>query len=125
MNCTNLGHNIYSYYIDNSKEFICSKRCEMLLLPFTSTTDCFNIIDFPHDQQKLIPLDSNSAIPKFSQTLLNSLKSKSVSSSKSLYFDPFLDIKCSYKCPTEISDEFLGDPSSYSISHNNSQHMQY
>jgi len=54
-----------------------------------------------------------------SKEKLNLLKSKSATKSKSVYFDPFLDLKCSYMCPTEINDEFLSPSSSFSIFHNN------
>ena len=50
---------------------------------------------------------------------MKSLKSKAANNSKSVYFDPFLDVNCSYICPTDVNDDFLDVSSSFSIFHNN------
>ena len=119
--CSDLGPNI-SLYENTDKEFYCgSSKCNLKVLPFNGYSISFiNTVSFlpkcgtVFDKNKQSISKPDIAPPMLSsftnRERLNMLKKKSADSSYSVYFDPFLDIKCNYKCPTEISDEFLGDP---------------
>ncbi len=89
----------------------------MLLLPFASCSSLtYCPTDIDHCATPQLNAIPSIVTPSVMHTASLNLKTNN---SKSVYFDPFLDINCSYKCPTEFSDEFLGDPSSLTIFHNN------
>ena len=108
--------------IDNDSPYFCNdKRCEMRLIPFHSSSFP-TYPNFPislPNESCIINSESSKPVIFTSSERINLLKTKAAKSSKSVYFDPFLDIKCAYKCPTEIDDTFLETSSSLSIFHNN------
>ena len=106
--------------------FFCSKRCEIRSLPFSSFSD-FIINpddDGPNDCSAVIQnnilaipgtIDITSDNPVSSavynkgrkNTLSLDDKIKKAKSSKSVYFDKFLEIECSYLNPNNLNDYYI------------------
>ena len=67
--------------------------------------------DIPSTSYRSISLPNNVKIAPGTSSRSLSLhnKVKIAKSSKLYYFDPFLDIKCSYLDPNKINDSYLGN----------------
>ena len=116
VSCTNLGDEFLDY-VDNSKMFICSDRCQISLLPFNSTSldnlFYYDTSTTTSDSQSYT--DSNIIHQPHTQVANVTEVSKSF---KSVYFDPFLRVNCSYICPTELKQDTIS-VNSLGIYHNN------
>ena len=123
-------------------DFFCSKRCEIRSLPFSSFSDfIINPDDGPNDCSAVIQnnilaipgtIDITSDNPVSSavynkgrkNTLSLDDKIKKAKSSKSVYFDKFLEIECSYLNPNNLNDQILfRDNSEFVAFHNNVRSM--
>ena len=121
--CALLRKADFDNYAGSSKLYICSVRCELKLLPFSSSFGSIVANDFFPDPQ--LQSERHTVIDSQKETSskrakYSAWKKEKAKTFKSVYFDPFLDVKCSFKCPTELNDGFLSDASScLGIFHNN------
>ena len=110
--CTKLSDmGFFDYY------FFCSLSCEMYVFPFTAcaTESLVNdgIICAVNKKQNESKTVSDNQITA-------DKSKKNLKSSKTLNYNPFLDIKCTYLLPKELKGDFFGEEnSSLSIFHNN------
>ena len=119
--CAGLTEEDFLKHADNiSLSFVCSKRCEMCLFPFNS----YNIpildekIDRLCNTSEPLTVDQTPNSSAYSIPLADRIKK--AKSSKSFYFDPFLDLKCLYLNPNDIDDSYLGNgKSNLVLFHNN------
>jgi len=90
--CLNLSSHEFDNIANSNLEFICSRRCEMLLFPFHSAN---------FDEMRELPyIDNNITLNSTSPDRPVSLVPKSYTlSNQTAYFDQFLDINCSYLKP--------------------------
>ena len=112
-NCLNLSQQEFEILANSNLEFICSKRCEMLLFPFHSLSSESNILD------SFESIDNNSLLSSKTNQAPQSPKSYQLNN-QSNYFDQFLDINCSYVKPECLKDDyFKSSNSELVVMHNN------
>ena len=109
---------------ENDLSFICSKRCEMSVLPF-NTLDLKtlnNLISSPCSDITVTDTlnhAASSCLNAVEPVPLKHSKKIPFPKSRTVYFDQFLEIKCEYKNPSELAKDFLSNDDDFSIFHNN------
>ena len=125
-NCLKLSQEQFEILANDNSEFICSSRCEMMLLPFHSTNFCSVTEPCPSNQNEcvenlIVPLSNDCAVsPNSVPCQQNQMSNTYRFNNQSVYFDQFLDINCSYLKPELLNDEyFKSSPSELIVMHNN------
>ena len=133
-----------------NRDFFCSKRCEVRSLPFSffsgdinpddeEPSKCSTVVqnkamvipsttEIANDNSPIVNNGANPVINKNVKGSKNTLplgeKIKKAKSSKSVYFDKFLEIQCSYLNPNNLDDQFMSrDNSEFVAFHNNVRSM--
>ena len=118
--CTRLPLNTLLELGKSDRKYYCSRRCEMLLLPFASSNEfLFN--------EGLIDISTSNPIFSSKNTVSSSSSKSSTEANrrqkylnKTVYFDPFLDIKCSYLSGKNVKTSHLSNSEDeLTIFHNN------
>jgi len=118
--CLNLSQLEFDNLANSSDEFICSKRCEMLLLPFHSVSFEYTT-EVPSDDSVTTISQQNFNAPLITSNEQSKTPIKSYPlNNQSVYFDQFLDINCSYLKPECLkNDYFKSSDSELVVMHNN------